>query len=102
MRTRAPVGSPTFVSGKTLVGGADPGGVVAGAFAGAVLAGAVAVRVGEFGFSTTRIGSRSAGSTTIAELLADRAAPPSADTDSRPLVTGGIALDASAELVEDG
>ena len=102
MRILAPFGPFGLVAGKTFVGGSGAGRVVVGAVVGAVLAPDDAVRVGGCGFSTTRIGSRSAGSATSAGLLNEPVMPRSADTEIRVLAAAAGDFAAEAGLVEGG
>lgn len=101
MRTPAPLGPFDLVAGKTFAGGAGAGCVADGAVDGAVLAPDDAVRVGGWGFSTTRIGSRSAGSA-ASGLLDCPDVLRSADTEIRVLAAGAVDFAADAGLVDGG
>jgi hypothetical protein len=98
----APFGPFGLVAGKTFVGGAGAGGAAGGALDGTVRGPDDAVRVGGCGFSTTRIGSRSAGSATGVAALDGPAVPRSADTEIRVFGAGVLAFAADAGLVEGG
>lgn len=98
----APFGPFGVVAGKTLVGGAGAGCAADGAVDGTVLVPDDAVRVGGCGFSTTRIGSRSAGSATSAGLDDWLGEPRSADTEIRELAAGAVVFAADAGLVAGG
>jgi hypothetical protein len=98
MRTPAPLGPFDLVAGNTFAGGAGAGCVADGA----VLAPDDAVRVGGWGFSTTRIGSRSAGSATSVGLFDCPDGLRSADTEIRVLAAGAPAFVADVGFVEGG
>jgi hypothetical protein len=98
----APFGPFGLGAGKTFVGGAGAGCVVDGAVDGTVLAPDDAVRVCVCGFSTTRIGSRSAGSDASAGLDDWLGEPRSADTEIRVLASGAVVFAAAAGLVRLG